>query len=96
MKMKPITLKEPIMNKLLVIAALSFTCATSFAADPFTDAAQKAYAPYRAALFKTNSNSQAEAQQAMRRHSKAGFKSSASFPQRRRPPMTVMRALQPR
>lgn len=53
------------MNKLLVIAALSFTCATSFAADPFTDAAQKAYAPYRAALFKTNSNSQAEAQQAM-------------------------------
>ncbi|GAB2877302.1 hypothetical protein GCM10027046_01450 [Uliginosibacterium flavum] len=35
------------------------------AADPVTDIMQKAYAPYRVALFKTNSNSQAEAQQAI-------------------------------
>lgn len=42
-------------------------CAAStvFAADPVTDAMQEAYAPYRLALFKTNSNSQAESQQAM-------------------------------
>lgn len=37
----------------------------TLAADPATDAMQAAYAPYRIALFKTNSNSQAEAQQAM-------------------------------
>lgn len=37
----------------------------TFAADPVTDAMQEAYAPYRAALFKTNSNSQVESQQAM-------------------------------
>lgn len=36
-----------------------------WAADPVTDAMQQAYAPYRAALFKTNSNAPAEAQQAI-------------------------------
>lgn len=36
-----------------------------FAADPVTDAMQDAYAPYRAALFKTNSNAPAEARQAI-------------------------------
>lgn len=35
------------------------------AADPVTDAITAAYAPYRAALFKTNSNSQPESQQAV-------------------------------
>lgn len=35
------------------------------AADAVTDAMQAAYGPYRVALFKTNRNSQAEAQQAM-------------------------------
>jgi hypothetical protein len=34
------------------------------AADPFTDAMQAAYAPYRAALFRTNGKSQPEAEQA--------------------------------
>ena len=33
----------------------------AFAADAVTDAMQAAYGPYRVALFKTNSNSQAEA-----------------------------------
>lgn len=37
----------------------------TLAADAVTDAMQAAYGPYRVALFKTNSNSQAEAQQAM-------------------------------
>ncbi|MBS1156231.1 MAG: hypothetical protein H6R07_2155 [Proteobacteria bacterium] len=53
------------MNKLLAIAVMAFALSSAFAADPFTDAVQKAYAPYRTALFKTNSNSQPEAQQAM-------------------------------
>lgn len=35
------------------------------AADPVTDAIDAAYAPYRAALFRTNSKSQAESVQAM-------------------------------
>jgi hypothetical protein len=34
------------------------------AADPFTDALQAAYAPYRAALFRTSGKSQPEAGQA--------------------------------
>lgn len=37
----------------------------TLAADAVTDAMQAAYGPYRVALFKTNSNSQAEAQLAM-------------------------------
>ncbi|NSL54961.1 hypothetical protein [Uliginosibacterium aquaticum] len=45
----------------------SFLLATGIAnaADPFTDAMLKAYAPYRAALFKTNQTSQPDAQQAI-------------------------------
>lgn len=35
------------------------------AADPVTDAINQAYAPYRAALFRTNSKAQAESEQAM-------------------------------
>lgn len=37
---------------------------SAVAADPFTDAMQAAYAPYRAALFRTNGKSQPEAEQA--------------------------------
>ncbi len=39
--------------------------ATAFAADALTDAMTAAYAPYRAALFKTNGQSQPEAEQAI-------------------------------
>ena len=53
------------MNKLFIASALVLALSGAYAADPFTDAAEKAYAPYRAALFKTNSNSQAEAQEAI-------------------------------
>ncbi|MDP5239301.1 hypothetical protein Q9Q94_07155 [Uliginosibacterium sp. 31-16] len=48
----------------LLIGTMLFSSLAS-AADPVTDAMQKAYAPYRVALFKTNSNSQTEAQQAI-------------------------------
>jgi len=53
------------MHKHLLALALTLSLPAAFAADPFTDAAQKAYAPYRAALFKTNSNSLTEAQDAI-------------------------------
>lgn len=53
------------MNKKLWVLPLLLAAVPVFAADPFSDAAEKAYAPYRAALFKTNSNSQPEAQDAI-------------------------------
>lgn len=53
------------MNKLLTAALISIAISSAFAADPFTDAAQKAYAPYRAALFKTSNGTQQEAQQVL-------------------------------
>lgn len=54
------------LHKQVAILALS-ACAVmpAFAADAVTDVMQAAYGPYRIALFKTNSNSQAEAQLAM-------------------------------
>ena len=52
-------LKTTLASLLLAMAAMAF------AGDPVTDAMQKAYVPYRVALFKTNSNSATEAQQAI-------------------------------
>lgn len=40
-------------------------CLGAQAADPVTEAINQAYAPYRAALFRTNSKAQAESEQAM-------------------------------
>ncbi len=54
-------------------AALAFSLALSLvavparAADAVTDAMQAAYAPYRAALFRTNSKAQVESEQAIAR-----------------------------
>lgn len=54
------------LHKQVAIMALSVcTAFSAFAADAVTDAMQAAYGPYRVALFKTNSNSQSEAQLAM-------------------------------
>lgn len=54
------------LHKLGAIMAISIAAAMpAFAADVVTDAMQASYEPYRVALFKTNSNSQAEALQAM-------------------------------
>lgn len=50
------------LTVLTLAAALSLSAQ---AADAVTDAMQLAYAPYRAALFRTNGKSQAEAQQAL-------------------------------
>ena len=59
------------MNRLFAGLALAFALSGAQAADPFTDASQKAYAPYRAALFKTNATSQPEAQQALEQAQRA-------------------------
>jgi molybdopterin converting factor small subunit len=43
----------------------------AWSADPVTDALQKAYAPYRAALFKTNSGQAAESAEALKQAQQA-------------------------
>lgn len=56
------------MKMLHRLSALALAAAFAFpalAADVVTDAVQAAYAPYRAALFRTNGKSQPEAQQAI-------------------------------
>jgi hypothetical protein len=50
---------------IVMLGALLAASTQAIAADPVTDAMQKAYGPYRVALFKTNSNSPAEARQAL-------------------------------
>lgn len=49
------------LRKSITACAFAALCSgAAWAADPVTDAMQSAYGPYRAALFKTNSNAQAE------------------------------------
>jgi hypothetical protein len=57
-----------LMKHLPIAAALAMalaTCAPARAADAATEAIQAAYAPYRVALFRTNGQSQPEAQKAI-------------------------------
>lgn len=51
---------------LLVSVVASTLAFSAFAADPVTDAIQKAYAPYRAALFKTNAGQAGESADALK------------------------------
>jgi len=51
----------------------------TWAADPVTDAMQAAYAPYRAALFRTNGTSQAESQQALTQAQQAWARLATQF-----------------
>lgn len=53
------------MRKTCLLIALALASSVAGAADVVTDAMQAAYAPYRVALFKTNSGSQPESQQAI-------------------------------
>jgi len=55
---------RPIASSLVTAVSLVFAM-SAWAADPVTDAMQQAYGPYRIALFKTNSGSVAESQQAV-------------------------------
>lgn len=54
------------MFKTAVLVGLLCSFGMAHAADVVTDAIQRTYAPYRIALFKTNSNAQAEALQAVK------------------------------
>jgi len=63
---RPTVSRPLVVSALAVVLVVGLCAATSvLAADPVTDAMQEAYAPYRAALFKTNSASRAESLQAM-------------------------------
>jgi len=53
------------MFKPALILSLLLAAGLASAADPVTEAMQKAYAPYRVALYKTNGKSQEECQQAI-------------------------------
>ena len=67
-------------HKQVAILAISVCAALpAFAADVVTDAMQAAYGPYRVALFKTNSNSQAEAQLAMTQAQQSWGKLATQF-----------------
>ena len=54
-----------IQLKKMVAFGLSVCSLSAMAADPLTDAMEKAYVPYRTALFQTNSKAQAESAQAI-------------------------------
>lgn len=53
------------MFKTCLILSLALAGGSAFAADPFTEAMQRTYGPYRVALFKTNSNAQEDARKAV-------------------------------
>ena len=55
----------PHLRNLLITLALAGSALGAQAADAFTDAVVAAYAPYRSALFRTNSKAQVESEQAM-------------------------------
>ncbi|HMW24254.1 MAG TPA: hypothetical protein PKC59_12530 [Burkholderiaceae bacterium] len=55
----------PLLRPWLAALALAAMAGSAQAADAITDALQQAYVPYRAALFRTNSKSQSESEQAL-------------------------------
>lgn len=67
------------MKKQLSYALLVLASGTAWAGDAVTDAMTEAYAPYRAALFRTNSKAQAESQQAITQAQQAWAKLSTQF-----------------
>lgn len=73
------------MIKAGIIGLALLTAPYSFAADPVTDAMQKAYVPYRAALFKTNSKSQPESKQTITQAQHAWSELKNPLPIRRQP-----------
>lgn len=54
-----------VLRPLLISLAMACSAVSSQAADAFTDAVSLAYAPYRSALFRTNSQAQTESEQAI-------------------------------
>jgi len=67
------------MKNYLISAVLCVGGVSAWAADPVTDAMQAAYAPYRVALFRTNSNAQAESLQAIAQAQQAWAKLTEQY-----------------
>lgn len=67
------------MKKCLISTSLLVAGVAAWAGDPVTDAMQAAYAPYRVALFRTNSNAQSESQQAIAQAQQAWTKLTEQF-----------------
>jgi hypothetical protein len=67
------------MKNYVVWVALCVACGSALAADPVTEAMQTAYGPYRVALFRTNSNAQAESQQAIAQSQQAWTKLTEQY-----------------
>ncbi|MEQ1593944.1 MAG: hypothetical protein ABL985_02490 [Casimicrobium sp.] len=63
----------------LALSATLTLAPVTLAADALTDAMQAAYAPYRAALFRTNNKAQAESEQAMSQARQAWADISARY-----------------
>jgi len=74
------------MFKPAFVLGLLLATGLAGAADPVTDAMQKAYGPYRTALFKTNSNSQAEAREAIAKAQQSWGLIAAQFGTKPPPP----------
>ena len=70
----------------IVLAGVAGLTLHAWAADEVTDTIQAAYGPYRAALFRTNSNSQPEAQQAIASARQSWQAVSARFAAKPPPP----------
>lgn len=70
-------LVRSVLANVVVVALLAAT--SVFAADAATEAMQAAYAPYRAALFKTNGTSKAESEQAMQQARQAWARVVADY-----------------
>lgn len=65
-------MKYPHLRVLSVLVLAAGACAwPAWAADPVTDALQKAYVPYRAALFKTNAGQAGESAEALKQAQQA-------------------------
>lgn len=73
------TIRSQLRTQVAFLVLSGCAALPALAADAVTDAMQAAYGPYRVALFKTNSNSQAEAQQAMTQAQQSWGKLASQF-----------------
>jgi hypothetical protein len=73
------SIKTTLVLRAISAVICAFAVASAHAADPFTDAMQEAYAPYRVALFQTNSKLQPESQRAVQQAQQAWSGVMAKF-----------------
>ncbi len=73
------SIKTTLVLRAISVVICAFAVASAQASDPFADAMQEAYAPYRVALFQTNSKLQLESQRAVQQAQQAWSKVVARF-----------------